>query len=127
SPEIYAGLTGELVKGRQGLGQPFSPEGKTTFKDMGAPKMDEPVTAQLLQNALLIVETQTAHKVEDGKVKGVGKGTKELLALFDPKNPPTDSQIEAAVACQFNAILRRSPTPEEMARFVAFMKKNMKE
>jgi mono/diheme cytochrome c family protein len=52
SPEIYAAFTNDLAKGRPGIGQPFSPEGKSTFKDMGAPKMDEPVTAQLIQNAL---------------------------------------------------------------------------
>jgi len=127
SPEIYAAFTNDLAKGKTGIGQPFSPEGKSTFKDMGAPKMDEPVTAQLLQNALLIVETQTAHKVEDGVVKSVGFGAKELLALFDPKAPPTDAQMEAAIVRQFDTILKRQPTAEEKTRFVAFMKKNIAE
>ncbi|MCE9566508.1 MAG: DUF1588 domain-containing protein [Planctomycetes bacterium] len=125
SPEIYAAFTNDLAKGRPGIGQPFSPEGKSTFKDMGAPKMDEPVTAQLIQNALAIVELQTAYKVEDGQVKGVGFTQKEFLALFDPKNLPTDVQLEAAVAKQFDTILKRQPTAEEKARFVALMKKNI--
>ncbi|MBA4067264.1 MAG: hypothetical protein C0501_26865 [Isosphaera sp.] len=125
SPEIYAAFTGELAKGKSGIGQPFSPEGKSTFKDMGAPKVDEPVTVQLLQNALAIVEAQTNHKVEGDTVKGVGQIPKEFLALFDPKAPPTDAQIEAAVAHQFHTILKRPPTAEEKARFVAFAEKNI--
>lgn len=125
SPEIYAAFTIDLAKGKSGIGQPFSPEGRTTFKDMGAPKIDEPITAQLLQNALLIVETQTAHKIEDGKIKG--NLARELQPLFDPKNAPTDAQIEAAVAFQFNAILKRSPSASEKARFVGLMKKNLAE
>ncbi len=127
SPEIYAAFTNDLAKGKSGIGQPFSPEGKSTFKDMGAPKIDEPVTAQLLLNALAVAELQTSHKVEDGQVKGVGFTQKEFLALLDPKNPPTDAQIEAAVVKQFDTILKRPPTDDEKKRFVAFAKKNIAE
>ncbi|MBM3981927.1 MAG: DUF1588 domain-containing protein [Planctomycetes bacterium] len=127
SPEIYAAFTNDLAKGKPGIGQPFSPEGKSTFKDMGAPKMDEPVTAQLIQNALAVVELQTAHKIEDGQVKGIGGTPKEFLALLDPKSPPTDAQMEAAVVKQFDVILRRAPTADEKKRFVAFTKKNIAE
>jgi hypothetical protein len=125
SPEIYAGFTADLARGKSGIGQPFSPEGRNTFKDMGAPKVDEPVTAQLIQNALLIVELQTAHRIEDGQLKKIGFTPNELLALFDPKAPPTDGQIETAIAYQFQTVLKRAPTAEEKARFVALMKKNM--
>ena len=127
SPEIYAAFTNDLAKGRSGIGQPFSPEGKSTFKDMGAPKIDEPVTSQLIQNALLIVDSQTNHKIEGDTVKGVGQIPKEFLALFDPKTPPTDAQMEAAISKQFDLILKRSPTAEETRRFVGFMKKNIAE
>ncbi|VTT96470.1 signal peptide protein : Uncharacterized protein OS=Pirellula staleyi (strain ATCC 27377 / DSM 6068 / ICPB 4128) GN=Psta_0306 PE=4 SV=1: Cytochrome_CBB3: PSD4: PSCyt3: PSD2 [Gemmataceae bacterium] len=125
SPEIYAAFTGELAKGKPGIAQPFSPEGKTTFKDMGGPKIDEPVTAQLIQNALAIAEAQTNHKVENGEVKAVGYTAKEFLALLDPARPPTDAQVEAAVAHQFNLILRRPPTDDERKRFAAFTRKNL--
>lgn len=125
SPEIYAAFTGDLAKGKPGIGQPFSPEGKTTFKDMGAPKIDEPVTVQLFNNALLVVESQTAHKVEDGQMKGAGGTPKEFLALFDPKSSPTDSEINDAIAHQFNAILKRPPTDDEKVRFAKLMKKNI--
>lgn len=125
SPEIYAAFTNELAKGKAGIGQPFTPDGKYTFKDSGAPKIDEPATAQLIQNALLIVEAQTNHKIEGDAVKGVGFTQKEFLALFDPKNPPTDAQMEAAVVKQFDIVLKRAPTADEKKRFVAFMKQNI--
>ena len=38
SPEIYGAFTGEVGKGIDNISQPFSPEGKTTFQDMGAPR-----------------------------------------------------------------------------------------
>ena len=125
SPEIYAAFTGDVAKGKPGIGQPFSPEGKTTFKDMGAPKIDEPVTVQLFNNALLVVEAQTGHKAEGGTVKAVGNTPKEFLALFDPNSPPTDAQINDAIAHQFNAILKRPPTDDEKVRFAKLMKKNI--
>ena len=125
SPEIYGTFLGETAKGKSGIGQPFSPEGKNTFKDMGAPKMDEPVTAQLIQNALTIVEVQTAHKIENDAVKAVGFPAKEFLALFDPKSPPTDAQINAAIGRQFENILRRHPTAAEKERFAGLMKKSI--
>jgi len=50
-------------------------------------------------------------------VKGVGSTQKEFLALLDPKNLPTDTQIEAAVVRQFDTILRRAPTTDEKSRF----------
>lgn len=123
SPEIYAALTGDLARGKAGIAQPFSPDGRSTFKDMGAPRIDEPVTAQLLQNALAVAEHQTQHKIEDGKVKG--NAPRELLALLDPAAAPTDAQLEAAVAYQFQTVLRRAPTASEKARFVAFFRRNI--
>lgn len=122
SSEIYSAFLAEM-KGKSGLGQPFSPNGRTTFKDMGAPKVDEPVTAQLLQNALTIVADQTAHKIEGDKV--VGNMPREFSSLFAPKTPPSDTQIEAAIVHQFNQVLRRTPTDAEKKRFVALMKKNI--
>lgn len=125
SPEIYAGFTRDLARGRSGIGQPFTPEGKGVFQDMGAPKLDEPVTAQLLQNALAIVEHQTAHKVEGGQIKGMGGVPKEFLALFEPG--ATEAAMEAAIRRQFDTVFRRPPTDDEVRRFVAFMKKNIAE
>jgi mono/diheme cytochrome c family protein len=127
SPEIYAAFLRDQAKGIQGVGNPFSPEGRYTFKDMGAPKIDEPVTSQLLRNALQIVARQTAFKVEGGKLKGIGSVRKEFLTLLDEKQPLTDAAIEAAIKEQFGRVLGRTPTAEEQARFVKLMHKNAKD
>ncbi|MEX2214170.1 MAG: DUF1588 domain-containing protein [Phycisphaeraceae bacterium] len=125
SPEIYAGFLGEVAKGASNVGNPFSPEGKNTFKDMGDPKIDEPVAALLIRNALAIVERQTAYKLEDGVVKSVGFSPREFLALFDEKNPATETQMAAAVKLQYERVLKRQPTAEESTRLVALMKMNI--
>jgi len=122
SPEIYSAFAKDLGKV---IGQPFSPEGKSTFKDMGAPKVDEPATMQLIQNALAIVESQTAHKIEGDLVKG--NMPKEFSVLFNPKSMPTDTEMEAAIVKQFNTILQRPPTAGEKQRFVELMKKGIGE
>jgi hypothetical protein len=125
SPEIYAAFLKDVAK-RPGTNQPFSPIGGTTFKDMGEPKIDEPVTLSLFQNARIIVEGQTAHTIEDGKIVKAN-GPRELLALFDPRSLPTDAQMETAIAFQFKMVLKRPPTDHELKRFVELMKRNMAE
>ncbi len=124
SPEIYKEAVG-LGQGGSGLGQPFSPSGGTTFKDMGAPRADEPVTQQLLANALLLVERQTAHQVKDNKVVASPGSVRELVALMDEKTPLTKSNMEKAIVYQFNKVLGRKPSDTELARFTAFMEKNV--
>lgn len=125
SPEIYSAFTGEVGKGISNISQPFSPEGKTTFKDMGAPKVDEPITALLIRNALALVEKQTAHKLENGKLQGVGGAPKEIVQLFDEQKPASDADFHAAITIQFDRVLRRKPTDDELARFTALLHKNI--
>ncbi len=122
SPEIYSGLLKDHAK-RGGTSQPFSAGGRTTFKDMGAPLIDEPVTATLFQNALVIAQSQTDFKIEDGKVKG--NLPREFSVLFHPQSPPSDAQLEAAIAYQFHTILKRPPTEREQQRFLKLMQKNI--
>lgn len=124
SPEIYSGFLKDHAK-RPGTNQAFSPPGKTTFRDMGAPKIDEPVTSTLLQNALVVVESQTDFRLEDGKVKG--NIARELSPLLHPELPATEAQFQAAIAYQFNLILKRPPTDDESRRFLALMQKNVAE
>ena len=125
SPEIYGAFLKDAAK-RPGVNQPFSPLGGTTFTDMGDPSIDEPVTATLFQNALLIVEGQTVHTVENGKIDK-WNGARELQPLFDPQATPTDVQLEAAITFQFKQILKRPPTDRELEKFVALLKRNMSE
>lgn len=129
SPEIYAGFTGELGKGINGIAQPFSLVGKTTFKDMGAPKLDEPTGSALIRNALLIVEQKlTNFKVEDGVIKSVGQGVpKQFLRILDDANPPNDAEVESAIKQMFDLALRRQPSEGEVERFAALYAKNVKD
>jgi mono/diheme cytochrome c family protein len=129
SADQYAALTGELGKGLTGIAQPFSPQGKTTFKDMGAPKLDEPTTAQLLRNALIIVEQRyTAFKIEDGALKATQQATpKQFLRLLDDSHPATETEVHAATKHMFDLALKRPPTADELSRFAALYERNVKD
>ena len=126
SPEIYTGFSTDIAKGLS-LGQPFTPEGRTTFKDMGAPKIDEPVTVQLMRNALLIVERQTNHKMEGGKVVAGPGAIKEMLAYIDESVPLTPELMDKVITMQFQKVHSRQPTADEKVRFVKLMEKNVKD
>lgn len=126
SPEIYEAFTKDVGRGAD-VGQPFSPPGGTTFKDMAAPKLDEPTTSQLIGNALLIVDRLTWHKMEGGVAKSERFAPKELVRLFDEKNPATDADIATAIKYLFAELLRRQPTADELASFTALMNQNIKD
>ncbi len=129
SADQYAALMAELAKGMSSVSQPFSPQGKTTFKDMGAPRIDEPTTAQLLRNALLIVEQRyTAFKVEDGKLKAAQQSTpKQFLRLLDEADPATEAEVQVAIKQMFDLALRRLPGDDELNRFTALYDRNVKD
>ena len=127
SPQIYDSFVQEVGKRATGISQPFSPDANTTFEDMGTPKIDEPTTQTLLKNALRIVADQTSHKIENGEVVKVGSAQKEFLRLFDEKNPATDEEVKRAIEIQFDRVLRREPTGEELERFLALYQKNLKD
>lgn len=128
SPEIYAATNRDLTKGAEGLvGQPFSPNGKTTFKDMALAKVDEPVTAQLLRNALVLVERQTGFTRADNQLKPLPGAQKDFLPFVDEGAPLGDAEIARAVKMQFQRVLERDPTTEELERYSSFMKRNVAE
>lgn len=126
SPEIYEAFTKDVGRGAD-VGQPFSPPGGTTFQDMGAPKLDEPTTSQLIGNALLMVDRLTWHKLDGGIAKPERGAPKELVRLFDDKNPATDADIGTALTYLFDTILRRKPTAKELASLRELLEKNIKE
>ncbi len=127
SPEIYDGILRDLARNARGLGQPFTSDPRFIFKDMGAPKMDEPTTVQLIRNAVEIVKSRTKYKIENGKLRGVGSVPREFLKLLDESEELTDENVEAGIKLQFRAVLSREPTKDELARFVKLMHKNVKE
>jgi mono/diheme cytochrome c family protein len=128
SPEIYEEFTRDLAKGYENLvGQPFSPSGKTTFKDMQLARVDEPVTASLIRNALVIAERQTGFRMEKGEMKPMPGARKEFLPFVDEQQPLGEPEMEKAVRMQFARVLNREPDEDELARFMALMKKNVAE
>ncbi len=128
SPEIYAAFTGPLSKSFEDLvGQPFSPGGKSTFKDMELAKVDEPVTAQLIRNALVIVERQTGFTLDGGQLKPTIGTQKDFLPFVDESKPLGDVEMEKAVRMQFARVLQRQPDADELQRFTALMKKNVEQ
>jgi len=126
SPQIYEAFLLNVAKGEK-ISQPFTVDDKNVFKDMGAPKMDEPTTAQLIRNAVQIVERQTAHKIVDGKIQKVGMVKMEFFTLMDDATPLSQDRIHAAFKLQFRAVLAREPSKEELTRFTAFFEKNVRE
>jgi hypothetical protein len=92
---------------------------------MGTARLDEPTTSQLLGNALMMVEQLTSHKLEDGVAKSERQAPKELVRLFDEKNPATE--IRTAIKFMFNHVLRRAPASEELASFSALIQRNIQD
>ncbi|MFQ3649445.1 MAG: DUF1588 domain-containing protein [Gemmataceae bacterium] len=112
SPEIYAAFLAEMAKTVPGVANPFSFAAGMTFKDMGSPKIDEPVASMLLSNAVAIVE-HTKNK--------------EISILLDESKPLTAKGIEAAVQWHYQRVLNRKATPEESRRMVALVQRNVQD
>ena len=128
SPEIYDSFRREQAKGFENLvGNPFTPDPRFVFRDMGAPQLDVPTTSQLLRNALTVVQRQTGHKIEKGELKPISGSKKEFLQFIDPKKPLGQKEMQQAVTMQFQRTLGRSPKEDELERFVRLMEVNVKD
>jgi hypothetical protein len=128
SPEIYESFRKEQAKGFENLvGNPFTPDPRYLFKDMGAPKVDVPTTSQLLRNALTILERQTGHTIVDGQLKPLPHARKEYLVFIDPSKPFETGEREQAIKMQFQRVLGRAPKDDELKRFLALMEKNIQD
>jgi hypothetical protein len=119
SPDGYMGFLSDLGKSKSlpGLVQPFTLEPERGIKDFaGLYTIDEPSTEILLRNAELIVEAQTARP----------NGVREFVALMDPAVPPTRAQLEAAIGQQFKMALGRTPSADDVTRFIGLYEKCLK-
>lgn len=126
SVEVYETFRREQAKGFENLvGNPFTPDPRYLFKDMGSPELDVPTTSQLLRNALTVVERQTDFRIENGEMKPLPGGRKEFIALLDEKKPFGRDEMAKAVTMQFQRTLGRSPSEDELERFVGLMEKNV--
>lgn len=126
SPEIYDAFVQDVGK-KAAVGQPFTPNPGSTFKDMGAARLDEPTVDQLLGNALAMVEQLTLHKLEDGAAKPERNAPSTLVRLFDEQRPATEAEVEKALVFLFDHALRRAPTKDELAEFSALLRRNIQD
>ncbi|HXG13298.1 MAG TPA: DUF1588 domain-containing protein [Gemmataceae bacterium] len=125
SPQIYSHfvprITGQKPGGKYQVGQVFSTapgEGFKDYADLFA--IDEPTISQLMRNAEKIVEMQSS--------RGPGlRPVSEFLTLVNPHQKPSSEQVQQAIRKQFELALFRSPTAEEMKRFLALYEKNVKD
>lgn len=128
STDIYESFRKDQAKGFENLvGNPFTPDQRFIFRDMGSPQLDEPTVSQLLRNALTIVSRQTGHQIENGKMKPISGAKKEFLDFIDPSQPLGPEQMAKAITMQFQRTLGRSPKPDELQRFQSLMEKNVQE
>lgn len=126
SPDAYMGFVRELGRGKTppGLVQPFTLVPERGIRDFaGLYTIDEPSTEILVRNAEAVVEVQTGHEIRDGKVSARNDAVREFAALMDPASEPTRAQLESAVQTQFRLAIGRSPSPDEMARFLGLYEK----
>lgn len=110
-------VSGLGTKGKVTVPQPFSTSSAEGFKDFAALfSVDEPTVGQLMRNARRIVEAQTATKG--------GRAVKEFTTLLNGTGVPTDAEAAAAIKKQFQIVLFREPSADELARFTALLKKS---
>jgi hypothetical protein len=122
SPFIYTTIAKDQHKNAK-LSQPFAFPAGNGFKDQaGTLGIDGSTAAQLLRNAETLVDDQLGLP----KGKPGMKKVAEFAPLLDESKPATRSQIEAAIAKQFELALKRKPTAEERTRFVALHDANVK-
>lgn len=118
SPLIYEEMMRAINKNVK-IGQPFAVPPGEGFKDVsGAFSIDEPTASQLIRNAENIVNAQLGFPK--------GKALPEFAPLLNEGSPATKKQVETAVRKQFEVVLKRPPTDEELARFVTLHEKNLK-
>ncbi len=122
---IRPGVYGTLVPGIQ----PFSMIPGHQISDYSALfTVDESAVEIILRNAQKLVEQQTSFKVENGKIVPVSRKTdKRFLPLLDAKNPPSEEQMQEAIAYQFQRVLDRTPTEKELAKITGLWKRIAKD
>lgn len=128
STDIYEAFRKDQAKGFENLvGNPFTPDQRFIFRDMGSPQLDVPTTSQLLRNALTIVRRQTGHTIENGQLKPLPRAQKNFLEFIDPEKSLGREEMAQAVTMQFQRTLGRSPRADELERFQALMEKNVQQ
>ncbi|MCA9268380.1 MAG: DUF1588 domain-containing protein [Planctomycetales bacterium] len=122
SPYAYASLAYDLSR-QERMPQPFALEAGDGMKDFAALySLDEPTTDLLIRNALQMASLQMWHEFQDGKIRGGWRTPKEALALLDPANQsPTPEQFAALIRKQYELVLLRSPSDDELRASLALL------
>ncbi len=126
SPSIYEELVDDV--GGDGVAQPFSFGPGHGLKDYASSyAIGEPAVVQLLRNAGEIVNNQTRDKYDKktGKTIVMGSAARPIRDLVETNDEPTDEHITDALRYQFNRVLQRDPTDDELAGFTSLMRKNL--
>lgn len=125
SPSGYQGFLRDVHRGRaDGIVQPFTLIPERGIKDFASLyTIDEASTEILLRNAEIIVAGQSAHTIEDGKVRSKNDTVGEFVKLMDPALEPTPVQLTAAIQKQFMLAIGRRANEEEVAHLLALYEK----
>ncbi|MFN4261621.1 MAG: DUF1588 domain-containing protein [Gemmataceae bacterium] len=124
APNYQAMIHSLMVPGKNGLVQPFA-SGETGFVDYAALlDIDEATAEQLIRNATDVVTFQSSPGGRPGRKQPVSP-SKEFQALVSAA-APSKMLMESAIRQQFQLVLLRDPTREELGRYVTLMEKNIK-
>ncbi len=122
SPFGYQGIVSNLThrkiggKGPIKIPAPFGLANDHGFRDYAFRyKVGSSETEQMAMNAKKTVELMLKSPI------------KELRAITLAKGPPTEKQVQDAVAYMFEHALSRAPTQEESERYVKFARKSISE
>ena len=83
--------------------------------------MDEPSAEIVLRNAQQLIDASTRTELRDGKV--VAKDARSQCVFFPllhPEKVPTPDEFRQVMNWQFQQVLQRAPTDEELARIGKF-------
>jgi len=122
-PEAYGNILSK--QGLRRITQPFSLIPGQQFSDYSVLyTVDESSAEIVLRNAQQLVTLQTKFKREGGKwVKDSRLASEKFLPLIDPDTQATPEQIDEALRYQFQQVLDRDPTEDELKRVTALMEK----
>ncbi|MFT5527335.1 MAG: hypothetical protein ACI9HK_005317 [Pirellulaceae bacterium] len=128
SPYVYDrfvdGVGGDLRR-QTAIHQPFPLDaGKGLLADFAAQQFAGAATLELLQmNCQTIAEFQTTgvqHRDHEGKLRRLKRTPREFEGLIQSEKPVTSEQIETAIRYEFQLLLQRPPTANELQELVQF-------
>lgn len=116
----------------RGIAQPFPQLDDTGFRDYALVfPLDEPTTDQLIRNAMNLASLQTGWRWHQERKRMILwnkkiQHTTEITRLGDPNQPPpTREDMQAGVRAEFNFVLLREPTDDELKKYTDLMEQKV--